>query len=244
MAAKVEPIEAISLKEACIKRLEGLILSGTFDPGERLPSERDLAAQLGVSRPVLHQAIVALDAKGLVQIEARRGVFVKDYRKDGSIAMLMTLMEHSDGSYKPELLSSLIAARTLVEQETARSAARHASEDDLRELVDLIERGKTVSPENILALIAYDFDFHQQIAILSGNLIYPLLINSLKSVHTNLAGMFYREYAHSQVLDQVLDFHADLVAAIQKKNADQAASIMAEMLKHGEEFLLRCLPQD
>ena len=128
MKIAVEPIISVSLKDACIDQLEGLILSGAFEAGERLPSERDLAAQLSVSRPVLHQAIVALDAKGLVQIESRRGVFVCDYRRDGSIPLYTTLMAHSDGDYMPELLSSLMAARILIETETARLAAQNRSD--------------------------------------------------------------------------------------------------------------------
>jgi len=106
-----DQIQSVSLKDACIAKIEGLILSGGLAPGERLPSERDLAVSLGVSRPVLHQAIVALDAKGLVRIEPRHGVFVCDFRRDGSMALLMTLMQHEDGVYQPQLLTSLIQAR-------------------------------------------------------------------------------------------------------------------------------------
>ena len=70
---EIEPITFVSIKDACIDKLEELILSGAFVAGERLPSERDLAAQLRVSRPMLHQAIVALDARGLVQIVPEEG---------------------------------------------------------------------------------------------------------------------------------------------------------------------------
>ena len=64
MNLPLKPLHVDSLKEACVKRLEELILSGELKVGVRLPSERDFAASLGVSRPVLHEALVDLSAKG------------------------------------------------------------------------------------------------------------------------------------------------------------------------------------
>lgn len=240
----IEPIKSVSLKDACIAKLEGLILSGAFEAGERLPSERDLALQLGVSRPVLHQAIVALDAKGLVQIEPRRGVFICDYRRDGSIPLYTTLMAHSDGAYMPELLSSLMAARILIETETARLAAQNRSDVDLSALQALIEKGQGFDRDQVESLVAYDFEFHQNVAIVSGNLMYPLMINSLKNVHTNLAGNFYRAYIGDAVAAEVITYHTELVNAIRQQDVQLSGEIMVAMLEHGEVNLLKILPQD
>ena len=235
---QIEPIALNSLKDACVEQLERLILSGEFGAGERLPSERDLAGQLGVSRPVLHQALVVLDAKGLVQIEPRRGVFVCDYRRDASIPLYTTLMAHSDGAYMPELLSSLMAARILIETETARLAALNHSEPELSGLLSLLENGQQAARgRNAESLVAYDFSFHQNIAIASGNLMYPMIINSLKNVHTNLAGSFYHSYMGGPVIFEVLVFHNELVDAIQQRQAVRAGDIMVAMLEHGEKYL-------
>ena len=92
MTTTIEPIQVQSLKEACITRLERMILSGELLIGDRLPSERSFAAQLNVSRPVLHTALVELEASGLVQIIPRKGVFISDFRRDGSLAMLSSLL--------------------------------------------------------------------------------------------------------------------------------------------------------
>ena len=238
----IDPIQPISLKDACIRKLEGLILSGELAPGERLPSERDLAVHLGVSRPVLHQAIVALDAKGLVRIEPRHGVFVCDFKRDGSIALLMTLMQHEDGVYQPQLLTSLIQARLHIETETARLAALNRTEADLIEFQSLLKGRESLPSSNIPALVEYDFNIHQLIASASGNLMYALLLNSLKQVHTNLAGAFYRAYADGKVADELNTFHQDLYQALTEQNADQASQIMAAMLKHGERHLFSILP--
>ena len=238
----IDPIQSISLKDACIRKIEGLILSGDLAPGERLPSERDLAVRLGVSRPVLHQAIVALDAKGLVRIEPRHGVFVCDFKRDGSMALLMTLMQHDDGVYQPQLLTSLIQARLHIETETARLAAIQRTETDLIEFQSLLTERQSISSINILALVEYDFNIHQLIAAASGNLMYALILNSLKQVHTNLAGAFYRAFADGQVSNELIAFHQTLYQAIAEQNAEQAAQIMAAMLIHGETHLLEILP--
>jgi DNA-binding transcriptional regulator YhcF (GntR family) len=149
----IDSIQSISLKDACIRKIEELILAGDLAPGERLPSKRDLAVRLGVSRPVLHQAIVALDAKGLLRIEPRHGVFVCDFKRDGSIALLMTLMQHSDGVNQPQMLTSLIQARLHIETETARLAAMHRTEADLIEFQSLLKERLSISPNNIPALV-------------------------------------------------------------------------------------------
>jgi DNA-binding FadR family transcriptional regulator len=108
MQNSLEPLKIQSLKEACIARLEGLVLSGELKIGERLPSERDFAARLGVSRPVLHEALVDLDAKGLVEIVPRRGVFVSDYRTKGSLSLLTAMLAYSDGELSEPFLRSLV----------------------------------------------------------------------------------------------------------------------------------------
>jgi DNA-binding FadR family transcriptional regulator len=238
----IDPIQSISLKDACISKIEGLILSGEFAPGERLPSERDLALSLEVSRPVLHQAIVALDAKGLVRIEPRHGVFVCDFKRDGSIALLMTLMQHEDGVYQPQLLTSLIQARLHIETETARLAALNRTEADLIEYQSLLKERKSLTSSNIPALVKYDFNIHQLIASASGNLMYALILNSLKQVHTNLAGAFYRAFADGEVANELIAYHRDLYQAIAAQDAERASQIMAIMLKHGETHLFEILP--
>ena len=238
----IDPIQSISLKDACIRKIEGLILSGELAPGERLPSERDLAVRLGISRPVLHQAIVALDAKGLVRIQPRHGVFVCDFKRDGSMALLMTLMQHEDGVYQPQLLSSLIQARLHIETETARLAALNRTDADLIEFQSLLKERENLASNKIPALVEYDFNLHQLIAAASGNLMYALILNSLKHVHTNLAGAFYRAFPDGKVAEELITFHQSLYQAIADQNAHQAAQIMAAMLNHGETHLFQILP--
>ncbi len=118
------PIVGRSLKDEFIERFEALILSGKFKPGERVPSERDLGVLFGVSRPVVHEGLRALETRGLVTIESRKGVKVNDYRREGSIEMLLSILNYSGGKLSPSLFDGVLEMRMLFEAETARLAAK------------------------------------------------------------------------------------------------------------------------
>ena len=94
MKDKLQPLEAKSLKTLLIERFEEFILSGEITAGQKLPSERELAETMGVSRPVVHEGLLELPARGLITMRPRAGAVVNDYRVDGSLAMLSTLLSH------------------------------------------------------------------------------------------------------------------------------------------------------
>lgn len=228
----MEPLRVQSLKDACVSRLEGLILSGEWQMGMRLPSERDLAAEMNISRPVLHDALVDLAAKGLVTIEPRRGVFVNDYRISGSCALLSSLLSYSGGQLDPDFTRSLVDMRLLVENETARLAALNRSEEHLEQFEKLYAQ-EIIAPQENGALIDIDFSMHLLVAIASGNLAYPLIINSFRAVYTHLTGVFFHHYSGTPVLDQVFAYHRRLIDAIAARQAEQSTYIMKELLQHG-----------
>jgi len=242
MNNNIEPIQVQTLKEACVARLEQMILSGELGLGERLPSERDFAARLNVSRPVLHQALVDLEAKGLVQIIPRRGVFISDYRRDGSLAMLASLLSYHNGNLAPDFSQSMMDMRLLLETETARLAAGNRTEEQLSEFRDLLAQEERAGGGDPQTLTELDLAFHLSIAIASGNLVYPLIINSFKSVYTNLTGEFFRKYYGTEVVGAVHRFHHQLVEAFQKKDIDFAVETMTEILKHGKSYLKGARP--
>ena len=178
MQELLKPIRTESLKDVCITRLEELILSGRVAMGERLPSERELALQLGVSRPVVHEGLVDMAAKGLVSMIPRKGTVVNDYRQEGSIALLTSLLNYHDGKLEPKLLESLLRMRVLFEVETARLAARNCTEDHLKDFNALLEAEAHIAAHRTEEITRLDFRFHHLVAMASGNIIYPLLINS------------------------------------------------------------------
>jgi DNA-binding FadR family transcriptional regulator len=237
MNTVIEPIQVQSLKEACVARLEQMILSGELKIGERLLSERDFAAKLNVSRPVLHQALVDLEAKGLVQIIPRRGVFISDYRRDGSLAMLSSLLSYHNGQLAPDFGQSMLDMRMLVETETARLASQNRTDQDLADFQEILAQEFEAADIDPQTLTDLDFAFHHSIAIASGNLVYPLIINSFKGVYTSLTGEFFRKYVGTKIIAEVHQYHRKLVDAFTKQEQESAVQTMIEMLKHGENYL-------
>jgi GntR family transcriptional repressor for pyruvate dehydrogenase complex len=236
MQELLKPIRIESLKDAFIRRFEKLILSGAFPIGQKLPSERELALQLSVSRPVVHEGLVDLAAKGLVTLIPRVGTIINDYRKEGSLSLLTSLVNYHQGDLEPELFTSLLEMRLLFEVETARLAALHRTQDQLKSLRRLLQQEEATHHQDAGGISALDFDFHHLVALASGNHVYPLLLNSFKNCYLNLAGQFFSD---ATVVTEVFVFHEALVNALEDKDAENSAKIMKRMLNHGTEHLKR-----
>ncbi|MBW1804332.1 MAG: FadR family transcriptional regulator [Deltaproteobacteria bacterium] len=234
----LQPVKTDSLKEVCIKRFEGLILSGAFLVGERLPPERELAKRLGVSRPVVHEALVDIATKGLVTMTPRKGTVVNDFRREGSVVLLTSLLEYHNGKLDPKLLEGLLNMRLLVEIENARLAAKNRTHAQLEEFKNVLDQEADSDHTDIETITQLDFEFHLILAIATDNLLYPLLLNSFKPVYTNLTGQFFQDVA---VVSDVFDYHQKLVAAISDQDAEKAADIMHKMLSHGEDRLRKII---
>jgi len=238
MTFTAEPLQVPSLKKACVTQLEEQILSGQLKIGEKLPSERKLADMLNISRPVVHEALVDLAAKGLVEISPRRGVFVTDYRTTGSCALLTTLLSYHQGELDDAFFHSLAEMRILLEVETAQLAAHKRSTEQLQELQDLVDQEMSAGREDPTTLAELDFQFHLLVALASGNLMYPLVINSFKPVYTNLTGRFFQKHSHNTlIIDQVYEYHHRLLSAFSERDSQTAAAIMTDMLQHGQDNL-------
>jgi len=230
----LKPIRTESLKDVFIKRFEELILSGTFPVGQKLPSERELALQLGVSRPVVHEGLVDLSSKGLVTLIPRVGAFVNDYRKKGSLSLLTSLVNYHQGNLDPELLTSLLEMRLLLEVENARLAAHNRNQEQLESFYDLLHEEEHSDQLSVEEICELDFNFHHLVALASGNSIYPLLLNSFKPCYITLAGQFFSDPA---LIPEVFAYHKQIVKAFEQKNEKNAVEIMTRMLVLGAEEL-------
>jgi DNA-binding FadR family transcriptional regulator len=225
-------------KEDFIARFEEQILSGRFAPGDRLPPERELAESLGASRPVVHAALDELAGRGLVHIEARRGVFVADWKREGSIEMLLSLLNYAGDEISPRLFDSMLELRILFETETARLAATRRSPVQLEAIERVVARERLLEYGDPHEVTVLDYDFHLSVAIASGNEIYPLLMNSMKRIYERILDRFYTDPA---VVPEVFLLHRELAAAIADGREWKAAEVMRSILEYGEKNLRRIL---
>jgi DNA-binding FadR family transcriptional regulator len=237
----IEPIRTDSLKDIFVLRFEELILSGKVKIGQKLLPERELALQMGVSRPVVHEGLVELASRGLVSLKPRFGAIVNDYRKEGSITLLASLIQYQKGKLEPELLESLLQMRLLLEPAFARFAAENRTQEQVREFYAILENEEAADQRNTQKITDLDFEFHLLIAMASGNTVYPLLLNSFRQVYTNLTGQFFKD---PQVTATVHKYHKDMVKAIESGNGTKAKSVMKEILQHGEKYLRKMIDQD
>lgn len=234
MSLELEVIESESLKDKFVKKIEELIISGELSIGEQLPPEREIASQMGISRTIVHTGIIELAAKGLVTIYPRKGTVVNDYRTLGTIEILNTLMNYEHGEIEDKLLDSILETRYLIEVETARLASLNRNEENLAKLNHILLREDKVNSNNIKEIINLDFNFHHEISLATANMVYPLIIKSFEPTYKNLTSKFY---SNSFVIPVVFNYHKELYSAIYEKSSDKSASIMLELLKHGEKYL-------
>ncbi len=230
----LRPIRKESLKDVFVERFEELILSGKISIGEKLPSERELSLQLGVSRPVVHDGLLELVSRGLVSMKPRVGTVVNDYRKEGSLAILASLLNYHNGKLDPNLFDSMVEMRMLIEVETARLAALRRTGEHLQDLSALLEEEGALDRAEPERIAEVDFGFHHLIAMATGNFIYPLLLNSFRQVYTSLTKRFFSD---PEVVSVVFGFHRELVRAIRDRDEGTAVEVMKRLLMHGRDSL-------
>ena len=156
----LHPVEPRRLYRQIADQLRALIAQGEFIAGARLPAERDLARQFGVSRPSIREALIALEVAGWVEVRTGSGVYVLDRS-----ARLPTVIDVPEwGPFE------LIRARRVVEGETAALAATHGKRKDFDAIARAIATMHAVVDRNVMPLDS-DLAFHLAIVEASGNAV-------------------------------------------------------------------------
>ena len=157
------------LYEQVAEQVTGLVGRGEFKPGDRLPPERDLAKLLGVSRPTVREAMIALEIAGLVEVRVGAGTFVTDKAKANG-AVNGRLFEGA-GSSPLEL----IAARRTIEPEVAALAAQVATAPEIAAIAETI--AMIGAAQDTAAHRAADHLFHVRIGMASHNAVLTAIVD-------------------------------------------------------------------
>ena len=241
---KATPLQQRRLSDDIVERIETLILEGSLRPGERLPAERVLAEDFGVSRPSLREAIQKLVARGLLISRHGGGTFVSDSLGSSFRDPMLELLENN-----PEAQRDLIEFRHTLEGACAYYAALRATDLDRQRLKAAFERvqdcylqqGRVSRSEEGRA----DALFHLAIAEASHNAVLLHTIRSLfdlleHNVVTNIGGMLP---LGSVVRDRLLAQHEALYRAIVDGRADDARRKASEHLDYVQEVLVDTLDE-
>ena len=222
----LETIEHRRLYRQVANQLRTLIEEGEFAPGARLPSERDLANQLGISRPTIREALIALEVEGKVRIRVGSGVYVVDEPEAKPVQMQP---EQAEGPFE------VLHARELIEATVAGEAAQHASPKDIAALEAILAGmadAKHPGPEHM----RLDREFHVTIAGVLGNGFLVRVVGELFDQRVNpyfsqLASYFETNESWAQALAE----HRAIVEHIKAHDAQGASLAVRRHLQSAQD---------
>jgi DNA-binding FadR family transcriptional regulator len=218
--ALLEPVRLPTAGEHIADRIVTAIALGEFVAGQRLPSERDLAALLGVSRSTVREAIQRLVSGGYVDVRRGRtgGAFVRAEWGPDAAAMVRRTLVPRWGS-----LEALFDLRHLIEPLIARTAAERRTDVDVRRLEAALEAYRAAPDRE--ASRAADEEIHAAVARATGNAHLAALSGQIRR---EISLGFGAEPYTDEIRARALRGHAALVAAIAAGRATRAATLAAE----------------
>jgi GntR family transcriptional repressor for pyruvate dehydrogenase complex len=207
--------------------IKDAIFRGDFAPGQALPSEKELCVMLGVSRPVLREALRALQIQGFLDVRrgSRGGTYVTDLSNISIKDNLEDLLRTGRVS-----MDDLTQARLLLEPEVFRLAARKATAEQLAELEKLVREANQT--RELKLKIKRQSDFHRLVAVASGSSIYlrfmQIIFDFIEVFATTLQTSDFEVHDEKD--------HAAIFEALSRRDGERAAALAkshAEKVTHG-----------
>jgi GntR family transcriptional regulator, transcriptional repressor for pyruvate dehydrogenase complex len=222
-----EPVRRVRTHEQVLAQIEQKILDGTLRPGQKLPSERELVAALGVSRTSVREALRALEALGIVEARSGSGPDAGSVITAQSTAALTNLLRLHVALTQISL-SDLVEMRVQLERNAARGAASTRTPEDVARLSALIEAQRATG-EEYREFNTLDAEFHVGIARISGNVLAADLMQALRgAVESEMAAAFARLPDWQSVAESLVTEHEGILRAIEKGDGDRAAELVAD----------------
>jgi GntR family transcriptional repressor for pyruvate dehydrogenase complex len=215
-----------TIPDGVVQEIQRQIAAGSLQDGDRLPSVASLADDFGVSRASIREALQALAARGLVEIQHGRGTFVRANanRVDGYSTWIRE---------QQYALQELCELRLAVETTATRLAAVKASSDEIKAMADALARMQAAAGD-LHQVVTWDSHFHQAILRASRN---RLLDQAMALDFDFLTQARYRMHSLPGEVERALAAHAEILAAIERREPEAAARAMREHLRGAEQDL-------
>ena len=211
-----------STLEVIVQQIKSQIKKGILKPGEKLPSERKLADQLGVSRASVREAIQALAFSGYLEVIQGKGTYILE------IAIKYDEIVNFFSEFSNYSLDDLMEARIMLEGEFARVAALNASQKE----IDVIEKifNEIAKSKDLNSFVVKDLEFHLTVAKATHN---PFMYGLMKIVGEMLYKETHRIIGRSRYTrENTIETTRDLVQAIKQRDAEKAKKLMAEHIRN------------
>jgi len=217
-------LSAPTLKELFTEQLETMILSGKLTIGEKLPSERELAESMKISRSVINAGITEMADKGFLEIVPRSGTYVADYRKKGKLDTLVSIMKFNGGTLPDADILSILQIRKVLTALAIELAIPKITDDEVKQLfkcsADLDKANDSVKASEIV------FEFDHLLCGFSGNTLLPLIFYSFRAPNTTLFERFFRLHG----FDAMRKRTDALCVAIRSRDAEAAKDILSRSI--------------
>jgi len=213
------------LVDRVVSEIEQLIVEGQLAPGAKLPPERELAEQMGVSRTVVREAVRILAARGLVETRHGVGTTVRALTSQHVVAPLgLYLRAQGNG---PISFQDLHQVRSILELEIASIAAETATDEEIAQLRRVFE-SMVAAKEDVDLLAERDTEFHRTLARMTHN---PLLFVLIDSIRELLREYIARVTIYLNPDEDNIRLHEMLLERIEARDAEGARAAMHENLE-------------
>ncbi|UTC75017.1 FadR family transcriptional regulator [Treponema sp. OMZ 792] len=220
-------------KEKIASVIQDEILTGIFSAGEYLPPERELAERFGVSRPVVHEALLSLQTKGLITIRPRHGCTVNDFTSFISIGLLTELYRNKQISEPEKIEEGLVEFRQLILTHIIKKLIKRISNLSVKEryhfFLPLNNKIHFSSPENIETSAIEDFEFYRTLIELSDSPIFLLTFETAKEIYKHQFKQFLCE--DLSYADKIPEYKQLFFNALIEADEERALRIMIQLTK-------------
>lgn len=229
-----QPLKQNHLYDEVVNRIREMILSGKIATGAKLPGERELADQLGVSRVVIRDATRILNAQGLLEIRPGSGTYVRTVGTDQVVDSIGLFLRMNQNATE---LDKLLEVRFALETDIAGLAAQRAAAYDIKLLEQNVQAMKQTG-DDITAFTRLDYEFHQLLASATRNELFSMLLEPLSGL---LLEFRERTYIHDseEATQGALIYHNRILDLIKQKDSAGAREAMRNHLRQAEEVYSR-----